>query len=193
MRRPSRFSEDPEERRLARLFSNYTSPAHHSFRPDFRAWVDENCASAVNPELKKKGIVTFIEINGRRPSKALGDLEERKLGECMNRITSPSSPTYDHPFKLLLDTLCPLRGVVKKETPPKRDSINTNKQQIIEFVNKHSVRPKKTSDDPVERKLGGLMGSYTCPSQSCYDPEFKVTLDALCPLTKELRRKHEKT
>jgi hypothetical protein len=39
-RRPSTNSNDPEERRLAKLMNQYIDPTNKDFQPEFKAWVD---------------------------------------------------------------------------------------------------------------------------------------------------------
>jgi len=39
--RPSLLSDDPEERRLAKLMHKYIDPAHVDFDPDFAEWIEK--------------------------------------------------------------------------------------------------------------------------------------------------------
>jgi len=173
-RRPSKHSNDPDERRLGHALCNYTSIRHsvssydpvfdkkiRKLRPD---WF-ENTATGNKEKL--------IKMAGeKRPNSVAKDKEERKLGQCLISYTckhySSYDPIFDRKIRKLIPDWFENTATKKKET-------------LFKLVKSGAKRPSLHSKNEEERKLGWALVSYTNKSKGCYDPDFNKKIRKLGP------------
>ena len=116
-KRPSRYSKDPEEVRLARLLDAYIYPDSSSYDP---AFVDISSLLWTSPkqqkEKNKAAIIEFIKVHGFRPTRHSKIEEERRLATALANYIWKGGKSYDEEFANQIEQLCPRanRGKVKK-------------------------------------------------------------------------------
>jgi hypothetical protein len=107
-RRPSRYSVDEEEIRLARLLDAYIYPDSSSYDP---AFVDISSLLWVNPkqqkEKNKAAIIEFIEVHGFRPTRHSLVDEEKRLATALANYIWKGGKSYDEEFANQIELLCP--------------------------------------------------------------------------------------
>lgn len=165
-RRPSRVSRNNEESRLA-----VSLKMHETTDPLFASEIEELVPKRVTDSAKRKAeILTFLKKFRRRPRQRATDAAERRLFSLLMAYTSARSETFDASFRARALKLVPLK------TRPEQ-----KKREILAWIKAHGRRPSNHTTSGNERKLAWLYGSYTGPSSSCFDPQFKKACLRIAP------------
>lgn len=172
-RKPSENSMDEKERKLAGRLLRYVIPSSEDLDVDFKNKVDLLVPLRVlnNRKNTKQEILDFTTAAGRKPSVRAKEEKEKKLGQCMQNLCTPSSPSFDKIFRKQLDKLIPRRVFNSKQT----------KQNILKFIKDNRHRPSTNSKNVVERRLSFRLRAYKGQlGRYCKDLIFIQQVDDLC-------------
>jgi len=168
-RRPTSYSRDPKERKLARNLASYTSKSHDFYDPIFDKRIRElrpDWFRKRKPGKNKKELLELAKSGAKRPSRT------EKLGSVLASYTCKSACSYDPVFDKRIRELRP--DWFRKRKPGK------NKKELLELARSGAKRPSNMAKDPEERRLGNALINYISKNRTC-DPIFDKKIRKLRP------------
>jgi len=175
-RKPSKYSRNLEERRLARVLSNYTCESSSTFDPVFDKKIrklrpDWFKSTSVK---KKERLLELAAIPGsKKPNRHAKDEKERKFGSALRRYTRVGGSSFDPVFDKKIRELRP--GWLG-------NTATNRKKELLELAAiPGSRKPTRYTKDEKETKLAIALSSYTHESNGTLDSVFTAKIQELRP------------
>jgi len=168
-RRPSSYSRDPKERKLAYSLASYTRKSHGFYDPIFDKRIRElrpDWFRKRKPGKNKKELLELAKSGAKKPSST------EKLGNVLGNYTCESACSYDPVFDEKIRELRPDWFI---------NTADIKKKQLLKLARSGEKRPSNMAKDPEERRLGRALCNYTVMSQGIYDPVFDKKIRELRP------------
>lgn len=159
-RKPSRISQNLEEKRLCQKMNNLVSK-HRRNDIEFRKQIEMLIPTETKQEKIKK-LVEWLRLNRRRPK---------------------YNNNKEKPFAQYLDTYrddIEVNNILKKYINP---TLTTSErlEECFCFIQKHKRKPSASSKNPKERLLAHRISTYSNANNKLYNLEFKLKLEKMCP------------
>ena len=166
---PSRYSADPEERRLCSILKQYRvrGHLHTEFLNNLDSLLDSLSISKKVHNVKQNYdlIINFIEINKRLPLQGSIHLEEKRLYNILKQYGEKKRRHNHEEFLIIVGRLITKHNI-------KVINVGEKYKSIITFIQDNKKKPSTISKNKHEKILGTALNNYSTGKQKHKHVEF---------------------